>query len=124
MKAVSSLRNLEALTLGKGQLGETFFQALTDCQLLKSLAIIDATLGNGIQDIPVYHDRLRQLQIVKCRVLRISVRCPQLETLSLKRSSMAHAVLNCPLLHDLDVASCHKFSDAAIRSAATTSCRF
>ncbi|KAL7170798.1 hypothetical protein ACSBR2_035635 [Camellia fascicularis] len=120
MKAVSSLRNLEALTLGKGQLGETFFQALTDCQLLKSLAIIDATLGNGIQDIPVYHDRLRQLQIVKCRVLRISIRCPQLETLSLKRSSMAHAVLNCPLLHDLDVASCHKFSDAAIRSAATS----
>ncbi|XP_028076765.1 F-box/LRR-repeat protein 15-like isoform X1 [Camellia sinensis] len=120
MKAVSSLRNLEALTLGKGQIGETFFQALTDCQLLKSLVINDATLGNGIQEIPIYHDRLRQLQIVKCRVLRISVRCPQLETLSLKRSSMAHAVLNCPLLRDLDIASCHKFSDAAIRSAATS----
>lgn len=48
-----------------------------------------------------------------------SYRCPQLETLSLKRSSMPHAVLNCPLLHDLDIASCHKLSDAAIRSAAT-----
>lgn len=33
---------------------------------------------------------------------------------------MAHAVLNCPLLRDLDIASCHKFSDAAIRSAATS----
>ncbi|GMP54252.1 hypothetical protein CsSME_00019477 [Camellia sinensis var. sinensis] len=89
-------------------------------QKLLSLVIHDATLGNGIQEIPIYHDRLRQLQIVKCRVLRISVRCPQLEALSLKGNSMAHAVLNCPLLRDLDIASCHKFSDAAIRSAATS----
>lgn len=120
MKAVSALRNLGDITLGRGTLGETFFQALTDCQLLKSLVIIDATLGNGMQEIPIYHERLRQLQIVKCRVLRVTVRCPQLETLSLKRSHMAHAVLNCPLLRDLDIASCHKFSDAAIRSAATS----
>ncbi|CAK9168656.1 unnamed protein product [Ilex paraguariensis] len=120
MKTVSSLRNLEVLTLGKGQLGETFFQALTDCHMLKSLTINEAALGSGgIQEIPIYHDRLRHLQIVKCRVLRVSVRCPQLETLSLKRSSMPHAVLNCPLLLDLDIASCHKLSDAAIRSAAT-----
>ncbi|KAG8375758.1 hypothetical protein BUALT_Bualt10G0133600 [Buddleja alternifolia] len=120
MRAVSSLRNLEVLTLGKGQLGETFFQALTDCLRLKSLTINDATLGNGIQEIPIYHDRLRNLQIVKCRVIRISIRCPQLESLSLKRSSMPHAVLNCPLLRELDIASCHKLSDAAIRSAATS----
>ncbi|KAK3041749.1 hypothetical protein RJ639_000673 [Escallonia herrerae] len=118
MKATSSLRNLEVLTLGKGQVGESFFTALTDCQKLKSLIVNDATLGNGIQEILVYHDRLRLLHIVKCRVLRISVRCPQLQTLSLKRSIMAHAVLNCPLLQDLDIASCHKLSDAAIRSAA------
>lgn len=115
MKAMSSLRNLEVLTLGKGQLGETFFQALTDCHMLRSLTVNDATLG--VQEIPIYHDRLRDLQIVKCRVVRISIRCPQLETLSLKRSSMPHAVLNCPLLRELDIASCHKLSDAAIRSA-------
>lgn len=30
---------------------------------------------------------------------------------------MPHAVLNCPLLRELDIASCHKLSDAAIRSA-------
>lgn len=47
-------------------------------------------------------------------------RCPQLEHLSLKRSNMAQAVLNCPLLHLLDIASCHKLSDAAIRLAATS----
>ncbi|CAA3027282.1 F-box LRR-repeat 15 [Olea europaea subsp. europaea] len=120
MKALSSLRNLEVLTLGKGQLAETFFLAITDCHSLKSLTVNDATFGNGIQEIPIYHDRLRDLQIVKCRVLRVSIRCPQLETLSLKRSSMPHAVLNCPLLHDLDIGSCHKLSDAAIRSAATS----
>jgi len=52
-------------------------------------------------------------------VLRcIFCRCPQLETLSLKRSNMAQAVLNCPLLHLLDIGSCHKLTDAAIRSAA------
>lgn len=67
-------RNLEVLTLGKGQLAETFFQALTDCHTLRSLTINDATLGNGIQEIPIFHDRLRLLQVVKCRVLRISIR--------------------------------------------------
>nr|GMC51313.1 F-box/LRR-repeat protein 15 [Ipomoea batatas] len=107
MKAIYSLRNLEALTLGRGQLGETFFQVLPECHMLKSLAINDATLGNGIQEIPIYHERLRRLQLVKCRVLRVSV-------------SMPHAVLNCPLLRDLDIAACHKLSDAAIRSAATS----
>ncbi|KAD5317631.1 hypothetical protein E3N88_17577 [Mikania micrantha] len=117
MQAMNSLRNLEFLTLGKGQLGETFFQALTDCTNLKSLIVTDVILGNGIQEIPIYHDNLRHIQIVKCRMVRISVRCPQLQTLSFKRSSMAHAVLNCPLLHDLDIASCHKLLDAAIRSA-------
>ncbi|GFQ03930.1 F-box/LRR-repeat protein 15 [Phtheirospermum japonicum] len=115
MKAVCLLRNLEVLTLGKGQLGENFFEVLTDCHTLKSLTVNDATLG--IQEISIEHDKLRDLHIVKCRVLRVSIRCPQLETLSLKRSSMPHAVLNCPLLRELDIASCHKLSDAAIRSA-------
>ncbi|KAF3446108.1 hypothetical protein FNV43_RR11287 [Rhamnella rubrinervis] len=120
MKAVSSLRNLEVLTLGRGPLQDIFFHSLADCHMLKSLNVNDATLGNGIQEIPVNHDRLRHLQLTKCRVMRISIRCPQLETLSLKRSNMAQAVLNCPLLRDLDIGSCHKLSDAAIRSAATS----
>ncbi|KAJ4833613.1 F-box/LRR-repeat protein 15 [Turnera subulata] len=120
MKALSSLRNLEILTLGRGQLGDPFFQALADCNMLRTLNVNDATLGNGIQEIPINHDRLRNLQLTKCRVMRISVRCPQLETLSLKRSNMAQALLNCPLLHLLDIGSCHKLSDAAIRSAATS----
>ncbi|GAB4854539.1 F-box/LRR-repeat protein 15 [Ancistrocladus abbreviatus] len=120
MRAVSLLRNLEALTLGRGQLGDTFFHALSDCEMLKSLIVNDATLGNSVQEISINHDRLQHLQITKCRVLRIFVRCPQLETLSLKRSNMAHAVLNCPLLHDLDIGSCHKLPDAAIRSAVTS----
>ncbi|XP_038699371.1 F-box/LRR-repeat protein 15 [Tripterygium wilfordii] len=118
MQAVSSLRNLEALTLGRGQLGETFFLALAECNMLKSLNVIDATPGTGIQEILINHDRLRHLELTKCRVMRISIRCPQLETLSLKRSNMAQAVLNCPQLHLLDIGSCHKLSDAAIRSAA------
>ncbi|KAK4487482.1 hypothetical protein RD792_005877 [Penstemon davidsonii] len=120
MTAVSSLRNLEVLTLGKGQLGEIFFEVITDCHMLKSLTVNDATVGNGIQEILIHHDRLCNLQIVKCRVLRVSIRCPQLETLSLKRSSMPHVLLDCPLLRELDIASCHKLSDAAIRSAATS----
>ena len=33
---------------------------------------------------------------------------------------MAHAVLTCPQLHELDLSSCHKLSDAGIRSAATS----
>ena len=48
----------------------------------------------------------------------LSSRCPQLRSLSLKRSNMSQAMLNCPLLQLLDIASCHKLLDAAIRSAA------
>ncbi|KAJ8750940.1 hypothetical protein K2173_016121 [Erythroxylum novogranatense] len=120
MKAVSSLRNLEVLTLGKGQLGDLFFHALAECSMLKTLNVNDAALGNNIQEIHINHDRLRHLQLTKCRVARITVRCPQLETLSLKRSNMALAALICPLLYLLDIGSCHKLPDAAIRSAATS----
>ncbi|KAM5566156.1 F-box/LRR-repeat protein 15 [Rosa sericea] len=120
MTAIRSLRNLEVLTLGKGTIGDLFFHSLADCQMLKSLIVNDATLGTGIQEIPINHDRLRHLELTKCRVMRISIRCPQLETLSMKRSNMAQAVLNSPLLRDLDLGSCHKLSDAAIRSAATS----
>ena len=67
-------RNLEILALGKGQIGEIFFPALTDCHMLRSLTINDTTLGNGIQEIAIHHDRLRVLHIVKCRVLRVSIR--------------------------------------------------
>ncbi|KAJ6799185.1 F-box/LRR-repeat protein 15-like isoform X1 [Iris pallida] len=120
VEAMSSLRRLETLILGKGQLNDTFFHSLTDCPSLNSLSINDASLGNGIQEITIYHDKLRELNIVKCRVLRISVRCPQLQTLSLKRTGMAHALLSCPQLHELDLSSCHKLSDTGIRSAATS----
>ncbi|XP_020234612.1 F-box/LRR-repeat protein 15 [Cajanus cajan] len=120
MKAISSLRNLEVLTLGRGQIADTFFHALADCCMLKNLNINDSTLGNGIQEITINHDRLCHLQLTKCRAMRIAVRCPQLETMSLKRSNMAQVVLNCPLLQELDIGSCHKLPDAAIRAAATS----
>ncbi|XP_042508033.1 F-box/LRR-repeat protein 15 isoform X1 [Macadamia integrifolia] len=120
MKAITSLKYIETLIVGEGKLEDGFFHALADCSMLKSLNVNGATLGNGVQEITVFHDRLRHLQITKCRVLRISVRCPQLETLSLKRTNMAHALLNCPQLHELDIASCHKLSDAGIRLAATS----
>ncbi|KAK8509178.1 hypothetical protein V6N13_062233 [Hibiscus sabdariffa] len=120
MKAVYSLRNLEALTLGKGQIGDAFFHALTDCSMLRSLGVNDAILGDGVQEIPINHDRLCDLKVTKCRVMRISIRCPLLKSLSLKRSNMAQAALNCPLLQLLDISACHKLPDAAIRSAVTS----
>ncbi|KAK8991560.1 hypothetical protein V6N11_062566 [Hibiscus sabdariffa] len=120
MKAVYSLRNLEALTLGKGHIGDAFFHALTDCSMLRSLDVNDAILGDGVQEIPINHDWLCDLKVTKCRVMRISIRCPLLKSLSLKRSNMAQAALNCPLLQLLDISACHKLTDAAIRSAVTS----
>lgn len=67
-------RKLESLTLGKGQLPDGFFHALTDCPGLKTLHISDSSFGSGIQEMMVHHDNLHDLQILKCRVLRISVR--------------------------------------------------
>ncbi|XP_039124924.1 F-box/LRR-repeat protein 15 isoform X1 [Dioscorea cayenensis subsp. rotundata] len=119
MDAMTNLRRLETLVLGGGQLGDSFFYALTDCSTLNCLRISDASLGNGMQEITVNHERLRDLRILKCRTLRISIKCPQLQTLSLRRTGMAHAFLTCPMLRELDISSCHKLSDAGIRSAAT-----
>ncbi|XP_044479549.1 F-box/LRR-repeat protein 15-like isoform X1 [Mangifera indica] len=119
MKAVL-LRNLEALTLGGNQIGDTFFHAIVDCSMLKRLNVYDAILGTGVQEIPINHDQLRYLELNKCRMMRVSIRCPQLVNLSLKRSTMGQAVLNCPLLTLLDIAACHKLSDAAIRLAVTS----
>ncbi|KAM7258620.1 hypothetical protein ACFE04_014361 [Oxalis oulophora] len=115
--AILSLRNLDSLIMGRGIVADAFFHALGDCPMLTSLNISDATLGNTIQEIPINHDRLRRLKLTKCRVMRISIRCPQLQSLSLKRSNMAQALLNCPLLRVLDIGSCHKLTDAAVRSA-------
>lgn len=58
----------------KGHIADSFFHALGDCSMLKSLSINDSTLGGGVQDIPINHDRLCHLQLTKCRVLRIAVR--------------------------------------------------
>ncbi|KAL2631590.1 hypothetical protein R1flu_016276 [Riccia fluitans] len=120
-EAIRSLRNLEVLTLGRGFLSDGFFYALAvECSSLQNLSITDAVLGNGgAQEIQLRHDSLRRLQIQKCRVLRIAIRCPQLEYLCLKRTGTASAMLHCPRLITLDVSSCHKLSDAGVRAAAT-----
>ncbi|KAE8712512.1 hypothetical protein F3Y22_tig00110247pilonHSYRG00023 [Hibiscus syriacus] len=49
-----------------------------------------------------------------------SLRCPQLKSLSLKRSNMAPVALNCPLINLLDISSCHELTDAVICSAVTS----
>ncbi|KAL6642953.1 hypothetical protein ACP70R_021134 [Stipagrostis hirtigluma subsp. patula] len=120
MEAIMFLRHLKTLTMGgKGQLGEAFFQALAQCPLLTTLTVTEASVGSGIQEATVNHDGLRELHIVRCKALRISVRCPQLQILSLRRTGMSHVSLNCPQLLELDFQSCHKLSDNAIRQAAT-----
>ncbi|KAG6512735.1 F-box/LRR-repeat protein 15-like isoform X2 [Zingiber officinale] len=116
--AMNSLRGLQTLILDKGHFSDVFFHTLTSCPALTSLKISDSSIGNGIQDVTVYHENLHNLQMIKCRVLRVIIRCPQLQTLSLKRSSMAHALLTCPQLNVLDLSSCHKLSDTTIRTAA------
>ncbi|RWR79495.1 F-box/LRR-repeat protein 15-like protein [Cinnamomum micranthum f. kanehirae] len=120
MEAMLSLRNIETLILGKGPLNDTFFHSITDCRALKRLSISEAPLGNGVQEITIIHEKLIHLQVTRCRVLRISIRCPLLRTLSLKRSNMTNANLYCTQLLELDIAACHKLSDAGIRTAATS----
>ncbi|KAE8681204.1 hypothetical protein F3Y22_tig00111338pilonHSYRG00219 [Hibiscus syriacus] len=113
-------RNLEALTLGKGLLGDAFFHAMTECGMLRSLDVNDAILGDGGQEIPINHDRLCDMKVTKYGVMRISIRCPLLMSLSLKRSNMAPEAFNCPLLQLLDISACHKLTDASIHSVVTS----
>ncbi|KAI4377016.1 hypothetical protein MLD38_014712 [Melastoma candidum] len=95
MKAVSSLRNLEALTLGRATWGYVFY-----------------CLGG-----------LSLLELIKCRVVEISVRCPQLESLSLKRTFRCCNSISgnlCPLLEYLDMSNCSCVSDETLREISQT----
>lgn len=74
MKSFFVLRNLESLTLGRDQVGDGFFHALADCSMLKRLDVHDATLGNGAQEILINHDQLCHLELIKCQMMRVSVR--------------------------------------------------
>ncbi|GBG72416.1 hypothetical protein CBR_g11995 [Chara braunii] len=119
--SIRTLTHLETLVLGKGIFSESLFWHIsTECPSLKRLSITEAVLGSThAQEILVRHDSLQELQIVKCRVIRIAVRCPQLEFLSLKSTSAASASLTCPQLLHLDVSNCHKLPDSGVRAAAT-----
>ncbi|CAN7132772.1 unnamed protein product [Brassica rapa subsp. narinosa] len=120
MQAATTLRNLEVLIIGKGRLFEEILQVLRECNRLRSVTISEALLGTGPQETHLIHDRLRELKIIKCRVMRLDIRCQQLRSLSLKGSNMALAMLHCPLLQHLDIASCSKLLDVVIRSAVTS----
>ena len=71
---MDQFRKLESLTLGKGLIPDGFLHALTDCPVLKTLKISDAAFGSGAQELIIHHDNLQDLQIVKCRILRVSIR--------------------------------------------------
>ncbi|CAN6819324.1 unnamed protein product [Brassica oleracea] len=120
MKAATTLRNLEVLIIGKVHVSEEIFQVLRECNSLRSVTISEAFLGTGPQEIHLSHDRLRELKIIKCRVMRLAIRCQQLRSLSLKGSNTVRAMLHCPLLQHLDIASCRKLLDVVIRSAVTS----
>ncbi|KAL8503808.1 hypothetical protein ACS0TY_022508 [Phlomoides rotata] len=115
--AFSLLRNLEILTLGKGDLFMPFFKELTDCQTLRILTINNAILVDGTRPLFICHDRLHDLRIMQCVMAQVNISCPKLDTLSMRHSNMPNAVLNCPLLRELDIAHCRQLTDAAIRSA-------
>jgi hypothetical protein len=104
--SLNYFRNLETLTVGKGQLGDPFFGALGDCIMLKSLNVNDATLGSGIQEIPINHDRLCHLQLTKCRVMRISVRW---NTIKLLNQNSVSLLKLCAKMHLLQVSTTWDF---------------
>ncbi|KAF9616332.1 hypothetical protein IFM89_029586, partial [Coptis chinensis] len=82
----------------------------------KSLSVIDAILGdgilgNGIQEITVFHDRLRSLQIVKCRVLGLC------QVLELDNCGLLTSVsLNLQYLQNIRLIHCRKFVDLSLQS--------
>ena len=88
------------MTLGRGQLGEAFFNNLSDCPLLTQLVVCDAALGNGVQEISINHDRLQHLQVTKCRVLRVSVRWDHSNSIYLS-DPFKNSTYYCKLIFDI-----------------------
>lgn len=61
--------------MGRMFLSEMFFYALSERASLRKLSITGANLGSGgAQEIQLRHEEIRELQIDKCRVLRIAIR--------------------------------------------------
>lgn len=117
---LARLEHLEELLVGGAHdLTDGFFLALENCAALRSLHISDAVLGSGgPQEIQVRHERLQELAVTRCRVMLIAIRCASLRRLTLHKSSVSSVLLTAPALQDLDLSSCHKLSDAGLRSAA------
>lgn len=73
-------RHLETLILERGVLSYKFFHALSACPALSTLSISEATIydeDKGIGDyenIFIHHDRLRDLRILKCYLVCVSLR--------------------------------------------------
>lgn len=120
-EAMLSLRGLRNLILHKGILTESFFTALASgCFALQQLSISNAILGvGGFKEVLVCHANLQQLHVIKCRVMRMAIMCPLLDTLSLRQTIIVSVLLQCPRLLSLDVSTCTKLSDAGVRMAAT-----
>ncbi|KAL1559110.1 hypothetical protein AAHA92_09490 [Salvia divinorum] len=102
----------------KGHICVAFFEALTKCHMLRSLTIYDANVGTKQQEISIHHDTLHRCEIKKCRLRGLYIGCPQLKNSSLKQSDVPDVLLDCPLLRDLDIASCHGLPFGAIEPAA------
>lgn len=103
VKAIPSSRNSEVLALEKANLGTFFFSQHCKCHMLRSLAVNDANLGNGIPEIRVNHDRLCHLQITKSPILEsldIS-NCP-----SIKDETLRDIAKSCGNLRSLDASYC------------------
>ena len=69
-------RGLKRLELLKGNLTDSFFNALADgCCALEELTVNNILLGHGgAQEILICHENLHQLEVIECKVMRITIR--------------------------------------------------
>eukprot|EP00850_Spirogloea_muscicola_P002870 SM000011S19048 [mRNA] locus=s11:571186:575936:- [translate_table: standard] len=119
-QAAPELPALRELALAACELGRLLCKALPTPKFasLTSLSIHEVFWGPP--EVAIEHATLSALRITSCCALRITIKCPMLETLSLRKNTATSLSLACPALWTLDLASCPKLADSAVREAATS----
>eukprot|EP00850_Spirogloea_muscicola_P004252 SM000018S03617 [mRNA] locus=s18:309520:313548:+ [translate_table: standard] len=119
-EAAPVLPALRELALAACELGRPLCKALPTRKFaaLTSLSIHEVFWGPP--EVAIEHATLSALRITSCCALRITIKCPMLETLSLRKNTATSLSLACPVLWTLDLASCPKLADSAVREAATS----
>eukprot|EP00899_Mesostigma_viride_P005086 jgi/Mesvir1/14579/Mv05256-RA.1 len=120
--ALGHLTSLVSLSVGDGVIGPLILDEISRAcpPTLRSLAVTDAVLGQSVvSDLSLSNASLTELNLTRCRGVRLQLTLPQLTKLVLSGSGLSVVTMAgrpyTSLMH-VDLSDCIKLSDASMSS--------